>query len=171
MKKKRLILVVILAIIMIIAIVSFIVIKNNRTQKYVDENIEESNSTENVSSVDINESENENITSNPFNSQFDSYMGNSILGSDLKNMVDILIANAETYEDEAEYLPTIDIEDENEEFIIVVHGENLAVEDINAYVDGLNELKEEIDDSYYYSCGANYNDAGLVSEIVISYIE
>lgn len=141
MKKKGLIFGVILVIIIItIAIVCYVLLKN---KGYSDEEIAE------------------------FNMSIESFEGYSVDASEVKELVYQLIENAEINEKKEDFLPTVMFENTNK--LVEAEGADIAVEDIEYYIENLTEINELIDEDYDYRIELKYEyrNSGLIKEIDI----
>lgn len=111
-----------------------------------------------------------------FNNQFEAYEG-SETGSTVKALIGVLIANANTYQDETPKIPTVTVVD-----YITTKGDN-ANESITAerpsgagnadeYIETLGEIRTSVEEKHTYTVKFNYStDTELIEEVEIYYEE
>ena len=101
-----------------------------------------------------------------FNSQFTIY-GGIQTGAKLKSMMGTLIANSFTYSEEVEKLPEVTAE--------IIEGEEKEAkrpEEANAtedYREKLAEIRNELENKHEYTVEFDYDDNGLLKEVIIKY--
>ena len=105
-----------------------------------------------------------------FNSQFTIY-AESQIGNKLKSMLGTLIANANTYSNEPEKIPTVIVKDDNK-IIYVASFIKLAGEDskdmVEPYINYIAFIRNNIINKSYYNVEFKYSEDGLVNEIIIT---
>lgn len=108
---------------------------------------------------------------NAFNDQFVSYE-NDQTGSKVKNLIGILVGNANTYEDEVTKIPTLTVADTIS--VKLSNQPGSANRPANAssttdYVSQLSAIRNAIEEKHTYWVTMNYGTGGLIDEIVINY--
>ena len=135
---------------------------NSVTEESADTNgITEENEEVNNASISTDRLEDMDIES--FNAQFESYEGD-IIGANIRTMLATLINNAEINGYAEEYIPTVEIidEDSNETTILVE-------EDVDSYIEEVTRVRTKIVNSHFYTVEFNYAESGLIDEIIINY--
>ena len=102
-----------------------------------------------------------------FNAQFEGYSGKQP-GSQISALLGRLIANANTYKDNANKVPKVVCENFNNQ------GYNINVvfesqEGSNTYIDDLISIKNKLENKHTYSVVFNYGVTGLIDTINIEY--
>lgn len=101
-----------------------------------------------------------------FNSQFNSYEGDEVAGTNVKALLSKLIANADTYRDEENRVPGIAYE--NLDNITLM---NYKLENRQDYKDFANEIRNKIKNKEIYKVELEYYSSGLVRLIKITSIK
>ena len=135
---------------------------NNVTEENTDTNgITEEN--EEVNNASVSTDRLEEIEVETFNAQFESYEGD-IIGASVRAMLATLINNAETNGYAEEYIPTVEIIDENSNETTI-----LVEEDVDSYIEEVTRVRTKIVNSHFYTVEFNYAESGLIDEIIINY--
>jgi len=89
-----------------------------------------------------------------FNSKFENYLGNSVKGSNVRSLCDLVKSNNATLDDE---------DTESERRITIKYDTSEQTSQ-----SGINTIKQSIKTGKYYTVTAEYNDAKLISIITIN---
>lgn len=102
-----------------------------------------------------------------FNEQFEVYEGSAVTGTNVKTLLTTCVTNASINSNSEERLPDIEYVDLNYES----SQESIEIDsDIqNTAVNEINSLKSKISNAHYYIVEMEYNDEGLVDNIIITY--
>ena len=108
-----------------------------------------------------------------FNSQFTIYGGQQT-GAKLKSMIGTCIANANTYKEEPEKLPIVDIDKYSEK---EKQNKNTAnrpknggdTEELNTYINTLATIRNKLENKHPYTVNFEYSNNGVLTKIVIKY--
>lgn len=125
-----------------------------------------------VNKVNITEGINlarlDSLTISSFNSIFEQNYEGSKLGASVRSLISILISNAASYAGQEDFLPTVEVIDQDDN-VILVEGGSTAAEDGDTYTESLTELRTSIINSHYYSVELKYSDSSIINEIIITY--
>lgn len=102
-----------------------------------------------------------------FNEQFEVYEGSAVTGTNVKALLTTCVTNAGTNSTSEEKLPDIEYVDLNSES----SQESIEIDsDVkNTAIDEISSLKSKISNAHYYIVEMEYNDEGLVDNIIITY--
>ena len=96
-----------------------------------------------------------------FNQKFERFAGDSQSGSNVKSLISFAISNASTNKDNPLKLPSF-------EEIGSVSGGTDASGNIQTYMDGLGNIRQDIKSTSSYNVKLTYSTNGLVSKISIT---
>lgn len=97
-----------------------------------------------------------------FNSQFNSYEGDEVAGTNVKALLSKLIANADTYRDEEEKVPGIAYENLDDITLM-----NYKLENRQDYTNFANQIRNKIQNKENYKVELEYYSSGLVRLVKI----
>ena len=105
-----------------------------------------------------------------FNNQFESYKGKQT-GSQISSLCGRLIANSNTFKDTPEKVPSVECERIKADMSEGVNiSYDIADEDSHQeYIDGLNTIKNHIENKHTYYVSFQYDLNGLTNKVIISY--
>ena len=105
-----------------------------------------------------------------FNNPIESYEGQGRLGSDIKGLMTLLIDNATTNNESADFLPNVIFTEANTSSL-TAEGEEAAVEDGETYIQELTDISNNIVDENKYNVEVSYSVDGVLNQILITYYE
>lgn len=107
-----------------------------------------------------------------FNRQFDSYQGEEVSGSNVKALLSKLIANSRSFADEPDKVPNITATIDMSSDITSVIYDSVNNETNNAYIDGINKIRNAIIIKDTYTVEMEYSEStGLIKLIKITKFE
>lgn len=98
-----------------------------------------------------------------FNSQFSSYEGNMVKGSNVNSLIAKIAANVGTFQDEPSKVPTVMYENSEESELITYEIENK-----NEYTKKVTKIKNKIISKKTYRVEFEYSDSGYINLIKIA---
>ena len=96
-----------------------------------------------------------------FNQKFERYADEK-MGSEVKSLISFAISNASENKDEPSKLPTVILNNENNE-----NNEIIIAEESN--IDKLGNIRKNIVSTHTYTVNLEYGSSGLVNKITIQY--
>ena len=106
-----------------------------------------------------------------FNEQFTVYEG-AQTGSSVKALIGVLVANADTYRDEPEKIPSISVPkgqiDSGVNNMVGKNRPNKA-NDTKNYVEQLGTIRNRVEDKHTYWIEITFGQNGLVDKIILNY--
>lgn len=99
-----------------------------------------------------------------FNSQFTSYQGDELTGSNVKALLTVLAGNLGTYADEPSKVPSVNGTNVINTGNAVYNNTNQA----NNYINAINALRNAVINKNTYKVVMNFGTNGVITEIVIT---
>lgn len=132
-------------------------------------------STDNESSVISEIKESSGMMSkqerDAFNNQFKAYEGERT-GSQVKALLGVLIANASTYEEEPQYIPSVIIGDKIDSNKTDVKDAIMETKnDLDDYHEKLGKMRNLLENHHTYTVEFEYSNNDIINEVIINYGE
>lgn len=101
-----------------------------------------------------------------FNAQFEAYEGKQP-GSNVRTLLSKVISNGGTYRETFEKIPSVEhIKDDESK---IIDGGEVAVNDIEKYVNEVTNIRTEIENRHTYQMKLEYSKDAIVNKIIIEY--
>lgn len=103
-----------------------------------------------------------------FNKQFDIYEGLQT-GVQIKNLIGVLLGNANTNRDEPTKIPGVGINKCVNTDTKALHAQVPEAGEVSSYIDVLSQIRSKVEKKHEYWIELSYQDNGLVDYITITY--
>ena len=101
---------------------------------------------------------------NSFNSQFTSYQGDKVSGSNVKALLTNLAGNYASYKDEPAKVPEVDASSIES----TLKASHTKTDGTEKYNENISKIRNKIVDKHTYSIVMNFGEAGVIDSIVIT---